>query len=380
MFKIDIIAAARPNFMKIAPLYHELQKHKCFQTKIIYTGQHYDHNMSTAFFNDLNLPQPDVSLSIGSGSHAYQTGHVMIAYEKYLFDNKPDLIIVVGDVNSTIACTLAAKKLNLQVAHLEAGLRSCDRTMPEEINRILTDVIVDILWTPSPDANENLLSEGIDQSKITMVGNIMIDSFYLQKDKINALQFWNNFNLKPLSYGLVTIHRPSNTDDPKILNALVNQLINIANLQPLIFPLHPRTRKSLLTHKLLSKIENHPNFTICEPLGYLEFMSLVTKCRFIITDSGGIQEETTFLNIPCLTLRTNTERPITCTQGSNKLVTIENLENNLEKIILNQWQQATPIQLWDGKTSQRIAANIIKRFKTQIETQSRFDNTIKRKN
>jgi UDP-N-acetylglucosamine 2-epimerase (non-hydrolysing) len=356
---IHLVAAARPNFMKVAPLYHELKKYP-HQTKIVHTGQHYDFNMSKAFFNDLGLPEPDVNLEVGSGTHAEQTGGVLIAYESYLMTHPPpDWIIVVGDVNSTMACTLAAKKLNLKVAHLEAGLRSFDRTMPEEINRIVTDSLADILWTPSPDADENLIKEGINPKCIKRVGNIMIDSLLMLKEKIDLQNTWEKFGLTPFQYGLVTIHRPANTDEPRQLMEIVNTLVKLSTQLPLIIALHPRTKNKLLSFQLMDKLANASGMILTEPLGYLEFMGLLQNTRLVITDSGGLQEETTFMDIPCLTLRDNTERPITCSQGTNELVTLNNLEAAFEKILSGGWKKTAIPELWDGKTAQRIVRDMM---------------------
>ena len=319
---IHLIAAARPNFMKIAPLYHALKKVDWATPCIVHTGQHYDLNMSDAFFKDLNLPEPDIHLGVGSGTHAEQTGQVMIAYERILREKRPDLAVVVGDVNSTMAATLAGVKLGVKVAHLEAGLRSFDRTMPEEINRIVTDSLADIHWTPSPDADENLLKEGVSKNKIQRVGNIMIDSLEKLRKKIEQQETVQVFGLKQGEYGLVTLHRPSNVDNTLILRRVCHLLYSISQKIPLIFPVHPRTWKNIEKNGLMAILKNAPGLLIVEPLSYIRFMNLVFNCRFTLTDSGGIQEETTYLGIPCLTLRANTERPITITHGTNRLSTV----------------------------------------------------------
>jgi len=322
---IDLIAAARPNFMKVAPLYHALHDQPWCRVRLVHTGQHYDANMSDAFFRDLGLPRPDLHLGVGSGSHAEQTANVMIAYEKACIAGRPDLCIVVGDVNSTVACALVASKLWIPVAHLEAGLRSGDRSMPEEINRLVTDTLADVLWTPSPDGDEHLAAEGVAPEKITRVGNIMIDSYELMKDRIHASGERQRLGLDGAGYGVVTLHRPSNVDARAPLAALVAQLTSIAAKLPLVFPVHPRTRKNLETFGLWNALADPPGIRIVEPLGYVDFMNLVCGARLVVTDSGGVQEETTYLGIPCLTLRPNTERPITITEGSNRLVTAANL-------------------------------------------------------
>jgi UDP-N-acetylglucosamine 2-epimerase (non-hydrolysing) len=359
---IHLIAAARPNFMKIAPLYHALKKEPWAEPVIVHTGQHYDLNMSDVFFQDLELPEPDIHLGVGSGSHAEQTGQVMMAYEKILIEKHPDLVIVVGDVNSTVACTLAAVKIPEDrsqksddrltgrplVAHLEAGLRSFDLTMPEEINRMVTDTLADILWTPSPDGDENLIKEGVADEKIQRVGNIMIDSLEMLRETIQKQNAYEEMGLKAGEYGLLTLHRPSNVDDPKILERLCQALIRIAQKIPLVFPIHPRTRKNIEGLHLMIDLEKEDGLIISEPINYINFMNLVFNCRFALTDSGGIQEETTYLGIPCLTLRPNTERPITIDQGTNRLVTLENLEDNMAEVLSGKSSKSFKIDLWDG--------------------------------
>jgi UDP-N-acetylglucosamine 2-epimerase (non-hydrolysing) len=378
--KIHLIAAARPNFMKIAPLYHALKKEPWAEPIIIHTGQHYDINMSDAFFKDLKLPEPHHHLGIGSGSHAEQTGQVMIAHEKLLQETRPDIVVVVGDVNSTVACTLAAVKIkygyssNTQsanrnskldrpiVAHLEAGLRSFDRTMPEEINRIVTDSIADILWTPSPDADENLLREGIPKEKIERVGNIMIDSLEMMRPKIEKQNARKKYDLGKGSYGLVTLHRPSNVDDPDKLKEICNALKNISEKLPLIFPVHPRTHKNLNLNGLWKDLSIAENLYLDEPIPYIQFMSLVFDSKILITDSGGIQEETTYLGIPCLTMRPNTERPVTISQGTNRLGKVDDLSPFLDKALSDGVEKCAVPELWDGKAALRIKGSIARFF------------------
>lgn len=355
---IHLIAAARPNFMKIAPLYHALRKESWANPVIVHTGQHYDINMSDTFFQDLGLPAPDIHLNVGSGTHAEQTGKVLIAYEKVLLEQRPDLVVVVGDVNSTVAATLAAVKLGIKVAHLEAGLRSFDRTMPEEINRIVTDTLADILWTPSSDGDENLLREGIAHGKIILVGNIMIDSLEMLRDRIEKENTYTQHGLTPSEYGLVTMHRPANVDDPEILRKICQILVLISERIKMVFPVHPRTRKNLETFGLFKGLQSYPGLVLTEPISYIPFMNLIFNCRFVLTDSGGIQEETTYLGIPCLTLRPNTERPITVTQGSNRLCTLNDIEDNIKNILNNSVQKATVPDFWDGRTAERIVAHI----------------------
>lgn len=355
---IHLIAAARPNFMKIAPLYHQLAREDWCTVQIIHTGQHYDPNMSADFFRDFGLPEPDHHLDVGSGSHAVQTAKVMLAYEQVCLEQRPDWLIVVGDVNSTVACALVAAKLHIPVAHLEAGLRSGDREMPEEINRIVTDALSDLLWTPSPDGDENLLREGKSKDQVDRVGNIMIDSFEMLKGRISEDTTRADMGFEPGGYALVTMHRPSNVDDQSVLQVIVEQLIEVSGSVPLVLPLHPRTRKQAETFGLLAGIENAPNINVIEPIAYIQFMNLVCDAKLLITDSGGIQEETSYLGIPCLTLRDNTERPITIEMGTNKLVKPGQLTDSVAEILRGNWPGGKAIPLWDGKTAGRVAASL----------------------
>jgi UDP-N-acetylglucosamine 2-epimerase (non-hydrolysing) len=355
--QIHLIAAARPNFMKIAPLYHALKKESWASPLIVHTGQHYDLNMSEVFFQDLGLPSPDIHLGVGSGTHAEQTGKVMIAYEKVLLEHRPDLVVVVGDVNSTMAATIAAVKLGIRVAHLEAGLRSFDRTMPEEINRLATDALADYLWTPSEDADENLTREGVPRGKIHRVGNIMIDSFEMLRRRIEADNAIKRLAIEEeKDFVLVTLHRPSNVDDSKVLSALCLALNRISTKIQLVFPVHPRTRKNIETFGLMKALGNGGRVHLLDPLNYVSFMNLALNCRFALTDSGGIQEETSYLGIPCLTLRPNTERPVTIRLGTNRLCSLENLERQVEEVLSGTERVVCRIPLWDGRTADRVVA------------------------
>jgi len=358
---IDLIAAARPNFMKIAPLYHALAAESWCKPRIVHTGQHYDANMSDAFFVDLALPSPHVHLGVGSGGHGEQTGRVMIEYEKVCLASRPHWIVVVGDVNSTLACALVGAKLLVPVAHLEAGLRSGDRRMPEEINRLATDAVCDLLWTPSPDGDEHLMREGVPATKIERVGNIMIDSFELLAPKIRAAGMPAKLGVERGKYGVVTLHRPSNVDDPAQLRAIVAKLVAIARELPLVFPVHPRTRQRLKDFDLAATLAAIPAIKLTEPLSYIEFMSLVTDCRFALTDSGGVQEETSYLGIPCLTLRENTERPITVSLGTNRLVKIGSLIDDVGHVLAGPARSPRAIPLWDGRTAQRVVESLRRR-------------------
>lgn len=355
---VHLIAAARPNFMKIAPLYHAFVRQGWAKPVLVHTGQHYDANMSGDFLRDLGLPAPDISLGIGSGSHAEQTAGVMLAYEKICLETPPDFVVVVGDVNSTLAVTITAKKLLLPVGHLEAGLRSRDRTMPEEINRIVTDALCDLLWTPSPDADENLRNEGVPEEKIVRVGNIMMDAYEMMREKITADPAAAALGLTGSDYGVVTLHRPFNVDVEETLRLLVARILKVSETLPLVFPVHPRTRQRLEKFGLWDALDQAPGIHLLEPLSYIPFMSLVQNARLVVTDSGGIQEETTYLGIPCLTLRPNTERPITITHGTNQLVTVENLLEAAHQKLSAGDEQARKIELWDGHTADRVVENL----------------------
>jgi UDP-N-acetylglucosamine 2-epimerase (non-hydrolysing) len=357
---IHLIAAARPNFMKVAPLYHALASESWCAPRIVHTGQHYDANMSDAFFRDLRLPEPAHHLEVGSGSHAEQTGRTMIAYEQVCGRERPDVIIVVGDVNATAACAMVGAKLCIPVVHLEAGLRSRDRTMPEEINRLVTDAIADLLWTPSPDADANLRAEGVPADKIDCIGNIMIDSFEMLRERIESAQTGKRLGLGDEPYAVVTLHRPSNVDHQDKLAQLVGALVKLSHDLRIVFAIHPRTRKRLEDFGLLADITNGARIVATEPLGYIEFMSLVSRCTIAVTDSGGLQEETTYLGIPCATLRENTERPVTVSEGTNRLVKAEDLVGAVQSALQGKWPKGRRPDQWDGKTAQRASAHLRK--------------------
>ena len=362
---VHLIAAARPNFMKVAPLYHALAATEDFRPVLIHTGQHYDPNMSDDILSDLRITRPDFHLGVGSGSHAAQTGGVMIAYEQVALQHRPDWLVVVGDVNSTAACAMVGAKLGIRTVHLEAGLRSRDRTMPEEINRLVTDVLADVLWTPSPDADRNLAAEGIDAAKVTRVGNIMLDSFEMVRPRIETQGVARELGLAPSGYAVLTLHRPSNVDDPDRLAAIVEALIAVQKRLPLVFPVHPRTSSRLREAGLEARLAE-AGVRLLEPLSYIRFMSLVLDAGAVITDSGGIQEETTYLNIPCLTLRENTERPITIEQGTNRLVRAETLVQALDTALDSKRQPLRP-DMWDGDTGRRCVEDLRRRTMSAMQ-------------
>jgi len=350
------VVGARPNFMKVAPVIKALGDKDGVSQVLVHTGQHYDINMSDIFFSQLGIPAPDINLEVGSGSHAVQTAQIMIGIEDVLSKAKPDLVLVYGDVNSTVAAVLVCAKSHIPIGHVEAGLRSFDRSMPEEINRIVTDQLADLLFTPSADGDENLMHEGIALGKIRLIGNVMIDTLVgllpRAKELWPALQ--NQYGLTPDGFGLITLHRPSNVDDPGMLNRIVQTLHEIAQHIPLVFPIHPRTLRRMQDSGLQN---THPGICIVEPFGYLDFIATQANAAFVITDSGGIQEETTYLGIPCLTVRENTERPVTVTQGTNTLVgqDMEMLRNCVMDILDGRGKSGVVPQLWDGKASERIA-------------------------
>lgn len=358
MLKVINVVGARPNFMKVAPIVAAMRlRPGRFQPLVVHTGQHYDAEMSDSFFRDLQLPQPDEHLGVGSASHAVQTAAVMKSFEPVVLREKPDWVLVVGDVNSTIACALVCVKLGVKVAHVEAGLRSRDRTMPEEINRLLTDQIADLLFTPSPDADANLRAEGIPEERIRFVGNVMIDSLHQNLERARHSTVRNDLGVDGGDYAVMTLHRPSNVDVPETFAGILSALETITSRLPVIFPVHPRTRKTIAELGLSERVAAMKNLRVIDPLGYLDFLHLYSGSRLVLTDSGGIQEETTALGIPCLTLRENTERPITVEMGTNIVVgTDPEKIMNAANAALNGAAKKTAQQppLWDGHTSERI--------------------------
>jgi len=367
MTKLILVAGARPNFMKIAPLMHALKGHPSIQAVLVHTGQHYDVKMSGQFFEELNIPTPDINLEVGSASHAVQTARIMEGFEKVCLDEKPDAILVVGDVNSTAACTLVAAKMGITTIHYEAGLRSNDRTMPEEINRLVTDAISDVFITTSVDADENLLKENIPAEKIHMLGNLMIDSLVANLPQAQATELQFQLLNRPETielgrefvagnYGVMTFHRPGNVDDRESLTSLVKLWGEISEKVPLVFPVHPRTYKNIQNFGLQELIDGYKQLYFIEPLGYMQFIHLVSRSMFALTDSGGIQEETTYLNIPCLTVRPNTERPVTVWEGSNKLIKLHDIASEVQLILDGKGKTGTTPKFWDGGTAERIVA------------------------
>jgi UDP-N-acetylglucosamine 2-epimerase (non-hydrolysing) len=358
--KVLNIVGARPNFMKIAPIIEAMNRHlDIFDHLLVHTGQHYDENMSRAFFVDLDLPKPDIDLNVGSGTHAEQTAKIMVEFEKICLKEQPDLVVVVGDVNSTMACTITAKKLGIKVAHVEAGLRSRDMSMPEEINRLCTDVLCDYLFTTDHFANENLQHEGIPKEKIIFVGNVMIDTLFKQMEDARQLKLCDQWQLKPKGYATLTLHRPSNVDNKKTLEGILDALFQMSHEIPIVFPIHPRTDKMVKQFGLEHFFQNGgpvKGIWLREPLGYMEFLHLNMNARMVFTDSGGLQEETTALGIPCITMRENTERPITCEVGTNVVVgnTSERIIEAASKILSGTRVSRGVPEKWDGHAARRI--------------------------
>ena len=350
--KVACVAGARPNFMKIKPVLDALEA-RGHEAHLIHTGQHYDAAMSDVFFDDLGLRKPDLHLNVGSGSHAEQTSKVMVAFEEYVNREQPDWTVVVGDVNSTLACALVGAKADCQVAHVEAGLRSRDWSMPEEVNRVVTDRVSDLLLAPSPDGVENLLAEGVHPSSIELVGNVMIDTLLANVDRAIQRPILDTLGVRKQQYCLLTLHRPSNVDDPAVLAGLLQAANVVAERLTVVFPAHPRTRQKLAGHEV------HRNIVLAEPAGYLDFIAMQAGAKFVMSDSGGVQEETTALGVPCLTLRTTTERPITITQGTNQLVGVEPVDILVAVDgVFNSRAAARSPKLWDGAAGARVAEAI----------------------
>jgi UDP-N-acetylglucosamine 2-epimerase (non-hydrolysing) len=364
MLKVINVVGARPNFIKVAPLMEAMKRREHeFAPLLVHTGQHYDKLMSDAFLRDLDLPEPDVSLEVGSASHAAQTAAIMEKFEPVVLREKPDWVVVVGDVNSTLACALVAAKLGVKVAHVEAGLRSRDRSMPEEINRVLTDQIADLLFTPSIDADVNLRAEGIPDGRIRLVGNIMIDSLVKYLPRARDTDIRERLGVADVDYAVLTLHRPSNVDDRAAFSRILHALKEIAGQLPVIFPVHPRTHKTIVALELAARLEEISSLRLISPLGYLDFLGLFSQAKLVLTDSGGLQEETTFLGIPCLTLRENTERPITVDCGTNVIVgtnprrITEAAFKALDGSVTAPQIMTPP--LWDGETADRILSSLL---------------------
>ena len=358
--QITLIAGARPNFMKIAPIIEAIMKAKkeghSIDYRLVHTGQHYDKNMSGSFFEELNIPLPDVNLECGGGTQAEQTANIMVAFEQELLQNPADLVMVVGDVTSTMACSIVAKKLNTKVAHVEAGIRSGDLTMPEEINRMVTDSITDYYFTTSEQANINLRNIGATDDQIFFVGNVMIDTLLKNRPRFLKPDLWEEYNLKEKEYIMMTLHRPANVDDENQLKELINEIIAHSRDLPLIFPVHPRTANILKDLGI-----DHPRLHMIEPLGYLHFNYLVERSKAVITDSGGITEEASIMNVPCMTLRDNTERPETMQLGTNELLGTDPkaIRPAMGKLFNGTWKQGHEIPMWDGKSADRIVGTIL---------------------
>jgi len=355
--KIICVCGARPNFMKIAPIVKAFAKHGGYEPLIVHTGQHYDENMSKLFFDDLEIPKPGIDLEVGSASHAIQTAEIMKRFEPVVLDFKPDYVLVVGDVNSTIACGLVAVKLGVKLIHVEAGLRSFDRTMPEEINRLLTDSISDLLFVTEQSGIDNLKNEGIDPDKVHFVGNVMIDTLMANREKAGKSDVLKRLGLSAKGYAAITLHRPSNVDDMEKFNEIITAFEQIEKEMKLVFPIHPRTRSNIKGTDLGNRLDEMENMILLEPIGYLDFLYLMSNAALMMTDSGGIQEETTILGVPCMTLRENTERPVTITEGTNRLVSVTTddiLKNYRGVTGINKENVLPTPKLWDGKAAQRI--------------------------
>ncbi len=361
--KIICVAGARPNFMKIAPIMDAFLAHPDIEPLLVHTGQHYDEKMSDLFFRELGIPAPDINLEVGSGSHAVQTAEIMKAFEPVCLKHKPDYVLVVGDVNSTIACGLVAVKLGIGLIHVEAGLRSGDRSMPEEINRLLTDSISDLLFCTERSGVENLRREGVPESRVHLVGNVMIDTLLKNRDKAERSKVLEDMRLAAGGYATMTLHRPSNVDDAGVFSGILDAVAVIQRDLPIVFPIHPRTRKNLGLLGLKDHVEAMPNLRLVEPIGYLDFLKLNANAKLILTDSGGLQEEATILRVPCITIRENTERPITCEVGSNQLVGTrsEAILSAYERVKCGQYDQRGVPDLWDGRAANRIVEVLVAR-------------------
>ncbi len=354
---IDIVAGARPNFMKVAALFAVADKFPSLTLRLVHTGQHYDEAMSDVFFRDLGLPKPECHLGVGSDTHAAQTAQIMTGYEGWVNENRPDICLVVGDVNSTLACSLVAAKMGIPVAHVEAGLRSFDRTMPEEVNRVVTDSISELMFVTEPSGLLNLAREGRPSSAIHLVGHVMIDTLLRKVPEAKTRSFYSTFGLSAGEYAFVTLHRPANVDDPKVLAEIVAQIDWLAHNIPVVFALHPRTKKQLQQAGLYKTLQSTPAIQLTEPLSYLDALSLTMNAKVVVTDSGGLQEETSALSVPCLTLRDTTERPITITEGTNTLISgdWDLFRTAIARINDNCYlQEGSAIPLWDGKAGERI--------------------------
>jgi UDP-N-acetylglucosamine 2-epimerase (non-hydrolysing) len=357
-FDIHVVVGARPNQMKAAPLLRALKVHPEFTPILIDTGQHYDHELSGIFMEQFGMGTPAHSLQVGSGTHGQQTARILERYEELLMDSRPAATVVIGDINSTVACALACSKLGIPLIHLEAGLRSGDRTMPEEINRIVTDSIADLLWTPSPDGDEHLLASGVDEKRINRVGNIMIDTLASMVDTVEQSTYLTQLQLTQAEHVVITLHRPSNVDDVDQLNLLLDEILGISHQFDIIWPIHPRTKARILALGRMDEFLENPAIHITKPLGYIDFMKCVHESRMVITDSGGIQEETTWLGIPCITLRPNTERPITISEGTNVLCEPEKLHQEMTRILQEPRRKEIKIEYWDGNTADRCVKSL----------------------
>ncbi len=362
-----LVAGARPNFMKVAPIIRTIRTRTgrsgpagaALAYRLVHTGQHYDDAMSAVFFSELGIPAPDVNLAVGSGSHARQTADIMTKFEALCEVDKPDWVVVVGDVNSTMACSLVCAKMGIRIAHVEAGLRSFDRTMPEEVNRLVTDALADLLLTPSADANENLRREGIPESKIEFVGNVMIDALVANLEQARASTLPHRLGVRAGDFAYVTLHRPTNVDDASRLTTIMAELQRLSDRLPVIFPMHPRTRK--MCGRFGVAFDDSVSLKIVEPIGYHDSLWLAENARLVLTDSGGLQEESTFFRTPCLTLRPNTERPVTVTLGSNKLTSVESLAADIDGVLAGDARFGSIPPLWDGRTSERILDSLLAR-------------------